>query len=111
MGLLYGREMASRIETASFTAAGQTTDGVEMQGPFLMMATGGVGTVELQFSVDGGTTWITAQLPNGANNSWAVPVNQIVPNLLNESGILHRLRCSSFTSGPIAIRLSSGGPT
>jgi len=110
MGILYGREMASRIAIASFTAANQNTNGVEMLGPFLMMATGGVGTVELQFSVDGGATWNVAQLPNGTNNSWTVPVNQVVTNPSAEAGILYRLRCSAFTSGPIAARLSGGGP-
>lgn len=110
MGLANGRDMATRLDTASFTAANQNTAGVEMLGPFLMMATGGVGTVELQFSVDGGTNWHIAQLPNGTPNSWTVPVNQVVANPSNESGILYRLRCSAFTSGPIAARLSGGGP-
>lgn len=108
MGILNGREMATRIDTATFTAAGQTSPGVEMAGPFLMLATGGVGTVELQFSVDGGTNWNTAQLANGSPNSWAVPVNQVITNLPGEDGILYRLRCSAFTSGPIAARLSGG---
>jgi hypothetical protein len=108
MGTQNGREMASRIATANFTAANQATLGVEMIGPFLMMATGGVGTVELQFSVDDGTNWNTAQLANGIANSWAVPVNQVITNLPGEDGILYRLRCSAFTSGPIAARLSGG---
>jgi hypothetical protein len=110
MGLLEPntRELANRIAVATFTAVNQTTLGVEFIGPFLMMATGGVGTVELQFSVDGGTNWNTAQLANGSPNSWAVPVNQVVTNIPGEDGILYRLRCSAFTSGPIAARLSGG---
>jgi hypothetical protein len=103
------RDLASRLVVASFTAANQSTNPVEMPGPFLMMATGGVGTVALEFSVDGGTTWFNVQMPNGSNNAWTVPVNQVVQNANREAGVLYRLTCTAFTSGPIAARLSGGG--
>ena len=105
------RDLASRLVTASFVAINDVTAPVEMIGPFLMMATGGVGTVELQFSVDGAATWNNAQLANGSANNWTVPVNQVVTNLSGEDGMLFRLRCSGFSSGPIAARLSGGGRT
>lgn len=103
-----GPDLATALATASATAAGQATDWVEMLGPFLMLATGGAGTVVLEMSVDGGATAIAAQLSTGQDNAWAVPVNQVVPYTPFERGLLFRLRVAAFTSGPIALRLSRG---
>ncbi|MCA3297138.1 MAG: hypothetical protein ING28_03390 [Roseomonas sp.] len=103
------RDLATRRAVASITAANQSTEAVEMPGPFLIMATGGVGTFALEFSVDGGTNWFNAQLPNGSNNSWTAPFNQVVLNPNREAGILYRLTCTAFTSGPITARISGGG--
>ena len=74
----------------------------------MKLATGGVGQVTLELSVDGGTTAVVCQLADGTNNLWNVPVNQVVANAPNEQGLLYRLRCSTYTSGTIAARLSRG---
>jgi hypothetical protein len=103
------RDLASRRAVATITAGNQSTDPVEMPGPFLIMATGGVGTFALEFSVDGGSNWFNAQLPSGANNAWTAPFNQHVANPNREAGILYRLTCTAFTSGPITARISGGG--
>lgn len=103
-----GPDLAIARSVASLAALNDATPWVEMTGPFLMLATGGVGNVSLELSVDGGANAIACQLPNGAPNSWAIPVNQMVPSLPNERGLLFRLRCSAFTSGPINARLSRG---
>jgi hypothetical protein len=99
-------DLATALATANLAAANDATPWVEMCGPFLMLATGGVGQVTLEMSVDGGNTAIICQLSNGANNVWDVPVNQIVMNPSYERGLLYRLRCSTYTSGTIAARLS-----
>lgn len=101
-------DLAVALATGSFTALNQTTPWAEMNGPFLMLATGGVGQVTLELSVDGGTTAVICQLNSGADNVWTVPVNQVVGNAPNEQGLLYRLRCSAYTSGTIAARISRG---
>lgn len=103
------RDLATRIATANITASSQSAGPVEFEGPFLIMATGGVGTFELQFSVDAGANWFNANLPGGGANSWTAPFNQVVENAMTEAGILFRLTCTAYTSGPIAARLSGGG--
>lgn len=101
-------DLAVAVATANFTALNQTTPWMQANGPFLMIATGGVGEVTLEMSVDGGTTPLVCQLSNGADNLWTVPVNQVVSNAPNEEGLLYRLRCSAYNSGAIAARLSRG---
>jgi hypothetical protein len=97
--------------TASFTAADQVTDWVEVAGRFWISAQpagGGAGAVALEFSFDGGTTAENATLPGGGANSWTVPVllAPVAPEEPEEPGVLARLRCSAWTSGTINARVS-----
>lgn len=64
-----------------------------------------VGTVVLERSFDGGTTWIPMLRTNTATAiSYTVPSTEILWE--PEDSVLVRLRCSAFTSGTISYRLS-----
>lgn len=104
------RDLATRFKQMNLVAAGDTTEPVEMNGPFYFIARGGAGELVLEFSMDGGTTWLDVQGPGCGSIIWAPPVHQVVPNVPREDGVLFRVRALTVTAGPIAVRLSSGGP-
>lgn len=110
MGILAGVEQARFLSAATANAVNDATPWTEFPGPFLLQATGaGVGTVTLEYSLDGGVTAIRAQTTPNQPNSFPNPVNMIVsPNPTRERGMLFRLRCLTLTSAPIAMRLSAG---
>lgn len=63
-----------------------------------------VGTVVLEKSFDGGTTWLQAYDSTGTAISYTAPKNIILEE--PEAGVLYRVRCSAYTSGTISYRLS-----
>ncbi len=94
--------------TFAFTAVNQVSAWVRIEGQFWFAAGGdgaGVGSIALEISFDGGTTTYNATLPGGGPNSWAVPVC-LAPVSPGEAGVLHRARCSAWTSGTINGRIS-----
>jgi hypothetical protein len=93
-----------RKSEASFTANGQSTTWQEFSGRFnLHLAGTFVATVILERSFDGGVT--AAPCTNlGAAVSFTAPASEILE--APETGVLYRLRCTAFTSGPISARLS-----
>lgn len=92
------------VVTGSFTATGNSSalmpknkqGGIES---FMNVSLSGtwVGTVLLERSFDGGTTWHT-YATHTANVEDKVPES--------EEGVLYRLNCSAYTSGTINYRLS-----
>ena len=95
---------------SEFSAAGQASPWVILQGRFFMGAWSGSiaavgGQVVLECSPDGGTTILNASLPGGADNLWNVPV-ALYPEAHPETDFSYRLRCAALTSGRIGWRLS-----
>lgn len=64
-----------------------------------------VGTVRLEKSFDGGTTWIPASLDtSGTPASYTGPVS--VTGFEGEKGMYYRANCTAYTSGTINVRMS-----
>lgn len=93
-----------RKSEAALTANGQATPWQEFSGRFNLHLEGPfVGTVVVDRSFNGGTSF--ASLTNlGAAVSFTGPASEILE--APEAGVLYRLRCTAFTSGPIQARLS-----
>lgn len=100
-----GIEQANFVWTAAVTATGQTVLGVAL-GYFNLFIYGiFVGTVQLEKSFDGGTTWIAASLDTaGDAASYTVPVS--VTGFECEKGVYYRINCTAFNSGTINVRMS-----
>lgn len=86
-------------------------------GPFnlLLYGNGGpngawVGTVALERSFDGGTTWITCGIGGtGEQAIWSTGTDVSVVAGEVEKGVLYRLHCSAYVSGTINYRMSTTG--
>lgn len=93
--------MAIGVVEESFTATGQT-EGLAIQGGFNIsvdFTTGsGSGTVVLERSFDGGSTWKPGAVESYSNDTEKVGDSP--------EDIQYRLRCSVYVSGTIAARLS-----
>jgi hypothetical protein len=63
-----------------------------------------VGTVALERSFDGGTTWLNCTKSDGTANSFTAPVSMVCEE--PEPSVLYRLNCSAFTSGTVNGHLS-----
>lgn len=100
-----GADMAIQVVTATLTAAGQTTPAASFNGAFnLFLAGPFVASIGLEASFDGGATW----LPITAMGNAVVltgPAAETLPGQF-ETGVLIRARCTTYTSGNIAVRLS-----
>lgn len=92
----------------TFTGTGQS-DGVNLFGRFNVSLVGGVGTVKLEKSYDGGSTWVDDSMDgSGSVASWVLASGQEI-NVIGEEpeqGVLYRLNCTAYTSGNIVGRLS-----
>lgn len=84
---------------------------------FIGLGVGAVGTVQLEKSFDGGSSWLAASIPNtdgtpaiyvfgsgGLTNSVSFTVSE--PELY----VAYRLNCTAYTSGTFTYRLSATGP-
>ena len=103
------RELARSVLSGSFAATGASpaANNIELAGIAHLTLSGTfVGTVVLERSFDGGTTWFPAFHTNGgAAISFTAPVCMPIA-CGDELGVLHRLNCTAYTSGTIAYRLS-----
>ena len=62
------------------------------------------GTVVIERSYDGGTTFVAISMP--APLSYTANVSIDVQNASQEIGVLYRVNCTAYTSGTVAYRLS-----
>lgn len=104
--------------SGTFTGTGQSATGVVF-GAFNVVIWGtplggaGVsgtfsGTVQLERSMDGGTTWVVVATDGtGTQAVYTTPVS--VAGMEPEDGILYRFDCTTYTSGTINYRLSQVG--
>lgn len=100
--------MASAVLTGEFTATGEST-WIALRGEYNLSLMGGVGTVRLEKSYDGGITVFTvSKNTDGDPASYALVANDEISlvGIEPESGIIYRLVCTAYTSGTIPYRLS-----
>ena len=100
--------------TGSFTATG-TSDGMAARGFFRFRLYGdGVGTVKLEKSYNGGTTWTDVNLDDYKTvASWAKLTGDEIsprdPFLEIGVGALYRLNCTAHSSGTISYDMEATG--
>jgi hypothetical protein len=103
-------ELAQTVVIGALTATGPdgSNSPVPFLGPFNIGVWGVfVGTVAIQTSYDGGTTWlpVTNKFTNTALTFTAPAAFQEEEV---EPGVLYRMNCTAYTSGTINYRLSEG---
>lgn len=103
-----GIEQAQTVVTASLGAANAASTATPFLGDFNAAVWGVfVGTVTLQSSFDGGTTWIPV-----VNKHTGVSITFTAPGVLQEDevepGVLYRLQMTAYTSGSASVRISEG---
>lgn len=111
-------DQANAVVAGQFTAAAQQSASFLCWGYFnlLIYGSGGPngawsGTVRLERSFDGGTTWIVCGIGGAgvqAVYNTGTDVSVVVGD--PERGVLYRLNCTAFVSGPINYRMSTTGP-
>lgn len=92
-------------DVGTFTATGNGAS-AQVDGNFNIAVWGTfVGTVVLERSFDGGTTWIPRMWEFTQTN---VSLTSQTSGVMSEPelGVLYRFRCSAFTSGTINYRIS-----
>ena len=93
------RDQAGAVLAGTFTGTGQSA-AIELAGPFNLSLWGGVSTVQLERSFDGGATFIPVTLPNVAtlaaftSSAAGISFTHAEP----EPGVLWRLNCTAYTS-------------
>lgn len=100
-----GADTANPLVVGTFTAAGDSAAAV-FYGRFNVSLWGTfAGTVQLQRSFDGGTTWLPVSYPlTGDALSWTAAVSTTVEE--PEHLVAYRLACTVYTSGTVNYRLS-----
>lgn len=109
-------DQANQVVQGSFTVAGQSGTFV-VWGPFNVVLYGGAtpntawaGTVRLERTFDGGTTWVVCGIGgDGTQAIWSTGIDVSVVAGEPEKGVGYRLNCTVYTSGLIFYRLSATG--
>jgi hypothetical protein len=100
------------MTTSISEAFGSATTGTGRRlkpGPFLMSMSGGVGTVKLQLSYDGGSTYFDASLDSLGTiasyvlNSTSLVVSGSIPG--GADGVFGRFNATAYTSGTLTCRI------
>ena len=105
---------STQTGNAPITGTGQT-GWVEIFGPFNLTIFGSAnagwaGTVRLERSFDGGVTPIVCGVGGGGQQAiWSTGTDISVIVGECEKGVLYRVNCTAFASGPINWRFSSTG--
>lgn len=113
-------DRANMVLTGDFTGTG-TSLSFGCQGAFniVIYGNGGPngnwnGTVQVERSFDGGTTWIVCGIGGGGlqaiytSTGTGIDYSLVVSE--PEAGVAYRLNCTAFTAGPINYRLSTTSP-
>ncbi|RAU21080.1 hypothetical protein CU669_15095 [Paramagnetospirillum kuznetsovii] len=100
-----GNELAITVKTGTFAATGQST--AQVMGGYFNAALYGtfVGTISIERSFDGGTTWVSLSKDStGAAASFTAPMSIVIYE--PEQGVNYRFNCSAYTSGTVNYRFS-----
>lgn len=100
-------DQATSLVSGTFTGTGNGTS-IVMVGPFNFELSGTwSGTITLERSFDGGTTFVSAAMDtSGTASSYTTNVSLVVNEW--EPGVIYRARCTAYVSGTVAYRISSG---
>lgn len=109
-------DQANAVVSGAFTVAGQSAIFMPW-GPFniFIYGSGGpngawAGTVRLERTFDGGTTWIVCGIGgDGTQAIWSTGTDVSFIAGECEKGMGYRLNCSVYTSGTINYRMSATG--
>lgn len=110
-------DQANAVVTGAFSATGQSAAFL-CWGPFNLALYGSGGpngnwdaTVRLERSFDGGVTWIVCGIGGAGQQAIWNTANQDVSLVVGEPerGVLYRLNCTVFASGPVNYRMSTTG--
>lgn len=100
-----GTDTANPLVTGSFAATGQSTPTVFYSAFNVSIWGTFVGTIDLERSFDGGTTWIVCSIDSsGTPSSYSAPISLVATE--PEHQVLYRLNCTAYTSGTANYRLS-----
>jgi hypothetical protein len=100
-------DMANGVVSGTFTATG-ASQAYCFFGPFNISVWGTFsGTVLVQRSFDGGTTWLTRLDTPVGSGSFTAPATFALSE--PEQGVSYQLECSVFTSGTVNYRMSATG--
>ena len=103
-----GPEQAQSLVTGSLSALNAATAGMPLLGNFNVAVWGVfVGTVTVQTSFDGGTTWIPV-----VNKRTGTNITFTTPGAIHEDevepGVQYRVQMTAWTSGSASVRISEG---
>jgi hypothetical protein len=99
-------DMAALVREHTFTAATQTTAAAPVHGVFNVSVIGTLtGTIVVERSFDGGTTWVQAWAP-GTTTLMQFTAPGSVQVTEPEPGVAWRLRASALTAGTPLGRIS-----
>lgn len=110
-------DQANAVVSGSFVATGTSGSFLPL-GPFNVSLWGSdgpngswSGTVQLERSFDGGSTWIVAAIGQAATTQASWDTGKDVSTIFTEPerGVLYRLDCTAYSSGTINYRLSATG--
>jgi hypothetical protein len=109
-------DLANQVLTGQFVAAG-VSPVIQLYGAFNVVIYGGVapntawaGTVAIERSFDGGTTWIVCGAGvAGAQCVYSSGADVSIVGGEPERGVLYRMQCVVYTSGTIFYRISASG--
>jgi hypothetical protein len=103
-----GAELAPTVQTGLLGALNAASPGIPLLGNFNVAVWGAfVGTVTVQQSFDGGTTWIPVNNKHtGQNITFTAPTAMQEDEV--EPGVLYRLQMTAYTSGAANFRFSEG---
>ncbi len=100
-------DQANFVVTGTFTATGVSPYFV-VYGPFNISVWGTFsGTVLVQRSFDGGTTWLTRTDTPSGSGSFTASTSFALSE--PERGVLYQLDCSAYVSGTVNYRMSGTG--
>jgi len=78
---------------------------VPMEGDFnVSLAVGFTAVVQLERQFVNDAAWFPVTYVDGSVIQWSAPLSTVMSE--PEQGVVYRLRCTSFTSGPVSFRIS-----
>jgi hypothetical protein len=109
-------DLANAVLAGTFVATGYSPV-INLYGAFNFTLYGGttpntawVGSVQIEKTFDGGTTWVVAGINGGLGQAiYASGADTCVVGAELERGVGYRLHCTGYTSGNINYRISTNG--